>query len=443
MAEVDLDERIAVGLRAATAPPVPVDRAQVAAILAGRAVPRRRRPLRVVAAVAAAVLLVAGLAWFGRDRAADRVVTTDELPSAGWSTWEPGWHDIDPGPLPATGDVSLARLGDELVVVTSETATAEGAVVPAGAWAFDPAGRRWRELPAPPFAVLDVVATDDGLVAVGREQAWAEAPSWATWRSGEAAWTVRGAVPAAPAIAAVGSGVRGDGGEQIVWTGERVLDLTQGAVLDPATGEVDELALPADVVGFTHLVGATAVWTGTRAVLVGWSRQPGLSWDAFGQDLATLPAPPAAPAAGGEASTVAVEGQLVAVAREGAGGTVAVLDPVAPAWTEGGTIPTATEVWCPYRAAAVGARLVVQGCEERGDDAAVAIAPDVATSTDWAALDEPPAWDRLERPPRPETGIETWLGTDDALVVWSGDADVTNNPDAPYRWLAVWIPPTD
>ena len=43
MAEVDLDERIAVGLRAATAPPVPVDRAQVAAILAGRAVPRHHQ----------------------------------------------------------------------------------------------------------------------------------------------------------------------------------------------------------------------------------------------------------------------------------------------------------------------------------------------------------------------------------------------------------------
>lgn len=34
-----------------------------------------------------------------------------------------------------------------------------------------------------------------------------------------------------------------------------------------------------------------------------------------------------------------------------------------------------------------------------------------------------------------------WLGTDEALVLWSTAVDTLNNPLAPYVGAPIWIPP--
>lgn len=445
----DFDDRVRAGLTAATAPEVPVDRDEVAAILArGESASRRSAGAtsstrRALVGVAAALALVA-VGWWASDPGPHQVVTAGDPARVadGWAGWSPGWHEVGPGPVPVTGDVSLARLGDDLVVVTSATVGPDGPVE-AGAWSFDLVERTWEALPVPPFDELDAVATDHGLVAVGPDRGSGEA-SWATWAQGDDDWVVRGPVPKAPTASLAGGGAPGTGVSRLVWTGRRVLDIALGAVLSPATGEVEPLALPEDPASYAHLATATPVWTGERVVLTTWGRQPGLSWDAVGRGLASVPAPPSAPTVGAASSAFSVDGWVALVANLD-GGRVALLDPTATSWTDAGPTARTAEPGCLYQVAAVARRLVVGACSERGEglrarSAAIAPVPRRGEPTaDGGAL----AWQTIDRRPRTERGTETWLGADDALVVWSGALDTAPNPGDPDGGLAVWVPPDD
>ncbi|MCB0952919.1 MAG: hypothetical protein KDB13_09430, partial [Microthrixaceae bacterium] len=57
----------------------------------------------------------------------------------------------------------------------------------------------------------------------------------------------------------------------LLWTGNRVVDMTHGAVLDPSTGSSEPLEMPDDLVKYTHLLSSNAVWTGREVVLAAYS----------------------------------------------------------------------------------------------------------------------------------------------------------------------------
>ncbi|MGB3409734.1 MAG: hypothetical protein WBA45_00950 [Microthrixaceae bacterium] len=400
--------------------------------------------------IAAAVALLAGVAGFGVWRAsaddATHLVTANPDPVAhGFDDWTAGWHEIDPGPVPPSSGVSLAYF-DHRLVVANTTWSAEGETSPdpvpkAGVWAFDPSDERWSTLPTPLFETISLVSAGEQLVAVGGPANWLsrglDRPlRWATWHPGNKSWTDHGAVPVAPELRTVGvAGPSGPGGESLIWTGERVIDLTRGAVLDPSTGTATPLPLPGNLIDYTHLISATPVWIGDAVLLTSWSRNPGLAWDSRGQPLPEIPGPPMAdPDVSTGATGVAVDGRVVLVAREDpARGRSASFDPESGKWTE---LPTALEPskpgWCPSTSAAVGGELVVQPC-----------APVDFVERSNPLILHDGKWERMPLPPRAEWGIETWLGTDKALFVWSSDNDLINNPQAPYRWAAVWIPGPD
>ena len=391
---------------------------------------RRVRHLSIAAALVAAVVGL-GL-WVTRgDGTGIDAVHDAPVERRGFDGWAPGWHTIDPGPVTAMNGAQLSWTGSRLVVAGHHYSPTDGAATQV--FAFEPVTSVWTELPRPPREITRVVAADDVLVAVGYDDRFPEEPvhEWATLVPGADAWISHGPVPVSPLLVQAGVASGGGGArERLVWTGERVIDVGLGAVLDPAAGTSSELPLPADVVAYSHLVGATPVWTGERLVLASWSQRPGLSWDATGGDRREVPGPveQGLPPSTGSAAAATTGGDVVLVGEGTASvGYGAVWDPATGGWTALPDIPGPSSSTCPYRAEAVGRTPVVQPCSDRYET------PLRLLGGAWRPIDPPPFTENC--------CMGNWLGIDDALIMWSTDVDTLNNPRAPYVEGAVWIPP--
>ncbi len=461
----DLDERIHRGLTEATRQIAQLEPEELAARLRRRAAdtapmttqaPATQRNHRRLA-FAAGIVLIAGVVGVGLvmsngQEANERVVAdgadTDRSGgSTGFAGWSPGWHELDTGPLPVGEPPSLAWFDGRLyAAVTLRSPDGEADQTDtAGFWAFDPESRKWSELTPPPFPSVEIVATSSGLVAVsGPTPSSSGSPrdvNWATWSPGDVGdpnggWSTHGEMPVSESLRRVGSPgptsphVR----RSILWTGKVVIDFTAGSVLDPHDGSAEPLEMPGDLIPYTHLIQATPVWTGTRAVVVGWSSAPGLSWDEEGRFIGEIPGPPMADSINTYgASAVSVAGDAVifgfehspadpGVARVGSDNR----------WEPLPSVPNSPEEWCPYLSATVSQEVIVQGCDLETADG------DFLPRTYYRWKGD--AWSAMPDPPRSEHGMQRWLGTDQALVVWSSVLDSFNNPRAPFQWAAVWIP---
>lgn len=398
--------------------------------------PQRRpsdsRRVRYLSIAAALVAVVVGLSiWTTGDDDGGGIDAVDDAPSepSGFAGWEPGWHTIDPGPVPAMNGAQMTWTGERLIVSGHRI------------FSYDPVTREWTELPRPPRETNRIVAAGDTLVVVGFDDGFpaASVQEWATLAPGADEWTSHGPVPESPALAQAGVTGVGAGREQLVWTGARVIDVGLGAVLDPATGDATELPMPEDIYAYSQLLSATPVWTGEQVVLSSWSDRPGLAWDALGTDWQDVPGPVADdwPRSSGSASPAALLGSDVIVVSEGTEdgsvpsqiGYSASLDPGTQEWTRLSDIPGPSNTTCPYRLTAVGDTPIVQPCDN-GYGTPLRLVGDT-----WSEIGSPPFADGC--------CMGTWLGTDQALIMWSTDVDTLNNPRAPYVEAAVWIPPRE
>jgi hypothetical protein len=443
----ELDETIRRGLRAATDDVDGIDPAALARRLEERRARagstaaveevRDRRPRRALA-VAAALVLVAGAALGGflltGDREGRFAATDPGAPEPrGFEGWAQGWHQLDTGPVPAMNSHFLVRWGDRLVVIGSWYVEGDDEVRSA-AYALDPVTRSWAELPLPPFVELGVVAAGDRLVAVGRG---ADGPPhrWATLSEGASGWVDHGTVPAAPEILSTGvQPTDFSGRPHLVWTGERVLDMTNGAVLDPATGTARPLPMPADAMDYPHLLAGSSALVGDQVVFVAWSTLPGLAWDRLGTSVTEVPGVPAQwvdPGVAVSASAPAVvDGRITLLASTERGARAGAFDPETQRWERLPDPPGPVDTHCVLRGATVDGIVVSQGCAE---------STGYRYRSTYALRDG--RWVELPAPPLPEDCCAgSLLGGADALVLWDTDADTDNNAAAPYVRGAVWIP---
>jgi hypothetical protein len=384
---------------------------------------------------AALVAVVVGLSvWTISDDDRGGIDAVDDAPSepSGFAGWEPGWHTIDPGPVPAMNGAQMTWMGERLIV-SGRHFPSDGETV-AQIFSYEPATREWTELPRPPRTTNRIVAAGDTLVVVGFDDGFptASVREWATLAPGADEWTSHGPVPESPVLAQAGVTGVGAGREQLVWTGARVIDVGLGVVLDPATGEAAELPMPEDIYAYSQLLSGTPVWTGEQVVLSSWSTGPGLAWDATGIGWQDVPGPVVDgwPPSSGSAAPAAPLGSDVMLVSESTKttGFAASLNTSTGEWTRLSDIPGGSFTTCPYRLTAVGDTPIVQPCDN-GYGAPLRLVGDT-----WSEIGSPPFTEGC--------CMGTWLGTDQALIMWSTDVDTLNNPRAPYVEAAVWIPPS-
>lgn len=399
------------------------------ASICARATSRRRRRragvsvVVVGAFVAAAVVLVAPA-----DDSAEVVTTPPVVEPAPFRDLAPGWHDLDTGPVPASVFPSVVWTGSELIVGDGLR----------GLYAFDPADERWRTLAPLPFETEASLAwIGDRLVAVvdDMDQPTPDSVTWswndrsAVWDPETDTWRELGAVPVAPEYAAVGSrGPFTSSGHALVWTGERLVDITNGAVLDPEAMTWSALPLPADLVPYTRLLYSKPQWDGREIVLAA-IEGPGLAWNATVTAYREIPA--LAPELSGDGqvvpdhSVVGARDRVAIITATGAGLAME-LDSRTDTWSALPPVPgMAADAGCVQPlAAAVGGTLVVQPCDGR--------APVFLDRDTWRSTGE--------------VGTEIccmtqWVSLGDVLLSWSTDTDTQNNPDAPYVRAKLWVPP--
>lgn len=384
---------------------------------------RRRRRSLVLGAAAAVVAVLAAGVWVSNGGDTAEVVTSPTPPpvqDVGFAALGPGWHRLDTGPVPVGArpvwtDAGLLALGG----------------TPLSAHLYDPATEVWRAVAVPPFDGA-VAAAGDRVVVVAEDGSRRSA-IWDPGGGSGGEWTDLGVVPVAPQLAATGSqGARSDtGGTALVWTGQRVLDLSQGAVLDPDTaaagGGWEPLALPDDVVAYTGLVSSNPVFDGTEVVLVG-SLGPGLAWDATGTTYRVLPAAPddtgirsAGPASRDPATVAVRDGDRVVLIASNA--STAAVDARTGTWTRLAGAPDVRAARdCVTATATVNRRAAVQPCD-----------------------DGPPAilmggrWEPDPAGPSPVPNAR-WTTTGRSVIAWHTDTDTLNNPDAPYLDAWIWNP---
>ncbi len=418
--------------------------------------PRRRRPERRAsrhwrsrpALVAAGVLVVAGLAGAllatrgtGPEGTDDVRTVAPPEPPPGFASLGPGWQPLDTGPVPAmSSGVGMVWTGTELIVA------GEGS-----AHAYDPVASTWRSIGWPTAiggSQLDLVWTGTEVVGVGQRDGGtgpdraAERAS-ITWDPDSGTWAEQGPVRGAPALKAALSAY-GAGGPltanhrvALMWTGERVLDMTHLAAYDPATGVWTPMPVPEDrdIIEFTHLQYTNPVWTGEEAVLLGWSSVPGLAWNRRGDAFREVPGVPdaflgAEPSVLPDAVATAFDGDVVVVAQPGGGvtqGRAGRVEVDTGEWVPLPEVP-GVEAWngCPSGVVAVRSVLVVLPCVDGR--------PPVALGEE--------GWSPIGGGPPIGCCLGAWVVVDGALVVWQTDGDTLNNPDAPYVRAEVWVPPT-
>lgn len=446
MTGTDLDVILRDALAAATEGLGEVEADELARRLVGR---RPRRPRRAPMVAAAAILVVAGLVagsvwWRGRG---DRVEVVDDRPATepGFAGFGPGWHRLDTGPVPPMSSVSVAWAADRLVV--SGTVMEPDGSGSARVYGFDPVVRTWNRLPDPPMDSATIVDADGVLVAVGVPDyttfGRGVAMRWATLVPGADAWDLRGDVPLSPALAATGATgpTAINGSPHLLWTGERVIDVSHLAALDVHTGATSTLPIEGDPLRFTQLLYGAPVWTGDEILLASWAIGPGLAWSADGSRVREVPGLTRERVDNGfvrQSASYEVDGRVLMVAMSPDSGVAptAWYDAATDAWSAGPTIPVALRDRCGVEMAAAGDVVVVQPCDY-GDgvpqEDGPVFGPPLALRGD--------EWVEVERPPTTSgCCLGLWFSTPTAVVMWSTDTDTLNNPDAPYVDAAVWVP---
>lgn len=441
-----VDQKVRESLRLAVPDDEPApDTALLAKELINRRRERHRRMVVVRSLIACVALGVGGLAAYAVTSGdePDPVVVTDAEESNDASAWgEPGWHVLDPGPVPASARASLAWTGEELIV-------AAGLQV----FSYGPETQEWRSLPDLPFAPEtqpSLLWTDHELVAVAPDP---RASVWAVGqdperdeleRSGHTAvlgpddeqWRTIPGPELAPQMAALGvNGPRNPGYELgLIWTGERVIDTTHGAALDLTTEEWAPLPAPDDLVSFTALLSTNPVWDGERVLLQSLApSSPGLAWDPLGEGFQETAPPPDE-----LVPTNIVENALPV---SDGNGTITFL--VGRDQTNVLRLHTRTGEWetlpdldvlismndCATNAALVGDRLITRSCDLGSPNRDLY----VLEQDRWVNIGSPPA-----------TGlVASWQSTDGALVLWATSTDTINGPPQPERHFQVWVPPGD
>jgi hypothetical protein len=462
-----LDELLRDGLRRATdtVQELPADqlalRLQARRAATGSPAPRTSgRPRALVAAlVALAVTTLGALGWAQADRDARTDVVVDEPstttitspttaapppelepqppvpvaapPAGAVEQWAPGWYRIDGPSLPALSGPAVWFRGELHVTAAAVEPDLDATRV----FRRDRDDGGWSELPPVQLMGAVLVAAGDQLVAVG-EVGFAAPPllrGWVVLAEDGSGWRSMGTVRPEPTRAS-GSYL----GPRLVWTGERVLDTTGAAVLDPVTGATAPLEVPDEE--RLVLTSGTTVWTGDRAVLATWGPESGDAWDALGRLLGELP--PADDGSLGEvpsgeqpvrAAVVAVDGTVLAVAAPPWSGTAAArrLPPGSDRWEDAPSPPAAPLVGevnlftqCRSWLGNAGSSVLSLGCNAVGSRAAelrerswVAVGvPELlgASTIDTVDSSEHAVTIRLSVPPPPEL----FAGPADVLLVW-------------------------
>ena len=423
-----LDDLLRTGLDEAVAVVRPTEASRLAGALVARRERRRRRTARRAVTLAAAVVVVlssvAVLARQDRPDASDRI---SNVPApASFSGLGVGWHRLDTGPVPAMYAPSVVWTGSEVVVAGMVPGHARPL-----AYAYSPSSGDWRKLAAPPFdEAITLAWAGDRVVAVGGSFPSARSASWdpATNR-----WTDRGRPPVPQAMIETGFGGWRpiDSGAVLVWTGERLLDLTHGSVYDPGAGSWTTLALPDHLLGRYGIGGfGHPVWDGHEVVLGTWSTEAGLAWNATGSSVREVPGLPselASPGVAQDEVATAWRGRVFVVSGTDAG-TAASFDSRTNTWRAEPSVPgMAGGEGCPYLLATVGDRVVSMPCDG-GEPTALA-----AGATTWRPTGPQPFATPCCGP--------TWVVADDVLVVWSTSTDTANGEAAPFVRASVWVPP--
>lgn len=443
-----VDQKVRESLRLAVPDDEPApDTALLAKELINRRRERRRRMVvarSLIACIALGIGALAAYAVTSGDEP-DPVVVTDAEESNDASAWgEPGWHVLDPGPVPVSARASLAWTGEELIV-------AAGLQV----FAYRPDTQDWRSLPDLPFeseTQPSLLWTDDELVAVVEDDIGASGgiDQWTTERdeplerSGQTAvlgpddeqWRTIPGPELAPQMAALGvKGPRNPSYDLgLVWTGERVIDTTHGAALDLTTEEWTTLPMPDDLVAFTALGSTNPVWDGESVLLQAVAPfSSGLAWDPMGEGFQETAPPPdeLVPAGAVEDAMPVSDGNGTITFVVGRDETnVLRLHTRTGEWE---TLPDLDVLMsmngCPTNAALVGHRLITRSCEWGSPD------------RDMYVLEQD-RWVNIGSPPATEL-VSGWQSTGDALVLWATSTDTTNGPPQPERHFQVWVPPGD
>jgi hypothetical protein len=284
---------------------------------------RRRRTSRMVPLGAVAALIVLLVVVVVRNQPAAQVSTDDGTEADdGLRTFgfEPGWHELDPGPLGSAPVGTAAWTGRELVFLfTSDPDPVPQPDGLAGS-AYDPAARTWRRIaPMPlPAGTLESVWAGTELIvirtATGSTQRLPDAA--AAWDPVSDTWRT---LPAPPPV--VANGFAG-----AFWSGSEAIFPSRLSRFDVARSAWSALPpLPPDSSG--RFIGG---WTGSELVMVRISG-PGetLAWEP-GNDAWVLRAPPPSFLATG---ATASKGRLILAraASEGSGG--AAYDAAGDGWT--------------------------------------------------------------------------------------------------------------
>jgi hypothetical protein len=426
---IDLDQQIRDGLVHATAGIGDARPADLAPRLVTIRTRRRRTARRRavgVAAVATVLVLVVGVAVAvtdGRLGHHAQVIAGPGEPK-GFADLGPGWHALDTGPVPAMTRATLAWTGHELLVAGSGRM-----------YGYDPNTAAWRTLAAPPYALSGMVWTGDALVATEQSGGGAGARS-AWWDPTANDWHDIGKVPVAPGLAAAGSRgpLSSDYGDALVWTGQRVIDSTHGAVLDPRLWHWSTLAEPADLIPYTGLLSTNPVWDGHELLVSAFTTQPGLAWNALGTSYREVPGVPEALTGGSQyvprSTATGSDGRVVLVTGTDAG-LAAALDAHSGEWTALPALPgMESSEGCPQEIAAVDDDILVAPCQ----------------SADPLFLRNG-AWQTTG--PQPNVPVVTngfawhgvWLVAGGAVIAWTTSTDTDNDPGAPYVHAEVWVPP--
>ena len=257
---IDLDQQIRDGLVDASADIGASRPADLASRLVAIRTRRRRTTRRRALALAAAVVLIAGItAAVAESRHGDQAqVITGPGEPKGFADLGPGWHVLDTGPVP----------GDEPRRAGLDRSRA-------------PRGRRGSHVrvrpehrcvamssPPPPFELDGVVWIGDALVATGQSSTERRhQPASSVVGSDRAtSGTTSGRSRSPPAWSPPAAAARppNDYGDSLVWTGQRVIDSTHGAVLDPGSWRWSDLAMPDNVIAVLRTAGDQS--------RLGWSR---------------------------------------------------------------------------------------------------------------------------------------------------------------------------
>lgn len=396
---------------------------------------RRRAFMRRGAAAALVVVVGVGAAALtGGDDPAD--VDTSDTPttttagppttdtvsppstaSVGFDALTPGWHEVDTGPVPA-GSADVEWSGERLYVAVADRL-----------FVHDPSAASWDELPSlsasGPIETDIIVLPDVGAEGTVLALMYRfEQPLESARLDLETnVWTDLGEVPNGYDGAEIPglSGPRDpNSGRALVWTGERVIDFTSGAVFDPATDRWETLALPDDILAFTHLLYTNPVVVDDEPILAHPHRLEGLRWDSTGSTFEAfdgiheilvddVPVD--------DAVAAPVDDQVLFVS----GALSSTLDPATGIWELADSPPgIRAETGCPARAAAVGDSMVAWPC---GDEDVVRF-----VDGEWITV---PAPDGLL-----DNWRGSWSGAGDALVVWHPNADLLDGPPS----MRVWVP---